>query len=69
MNRKLNAAAVLTALVICGTSFAAPATADEKSDAAPSSIYDFSVRDIDGKKVALSKYKGKAVLIVNVASK
>lgn len=32
-------------------------------------IYDFSVKDIDGKEVSLSKYKGKTLLIVNVASK
>jgi glutathione peroxidase len=32
-------------------------------------IYDFSVKDIDGNNVQLSKYKGKTVLIVNVASK
>jgi len=30
---------------------------------------DFTMKDIEGKDVALSKYKGKAVLIVNVASK
>ena len=33
------------------------------------SIYDFNVTDIDGKKVSMSKYKGKVFLIVNVASK
>ena len=33
------------------------------------SIHDFTMTDIDGKEVALSKYKGKVVLIVNVASK
>jgi len=32
------------------------------------SIYDFNVKDIDGKSVSLSKYKGKVLLIVNVAS-
>ncbi|XBI36097.1 hypothetical protein VPH35_121672 [Triticum aestivum] len=32
------------------------------------SIYDFTVKDIDGKNVSLSKFKGKALLIVNVAS-
>ncbi|KAM0918398.1 hypothetical protein ACQ4PT_008949 [Festuca glaucescens] len=32
------------------------------------SIYDFTVKDIDGKGIALSKFKGKALLIVNVAS-
>ncbi|MEZ5461714.1 glutathione peroxidase [Dokdonella sp.] len=31
--------------------------------------YDFSARDIDGKEQPLSKYKGEALLIVNVASK
>src|SRR5437660_10301804 len=30
---------------------------------------DFSVKDIDGKDVKLSDYKGKVVLMVNVASK
>jgi len=33
------------------------------------SIYDLTVTNIDGKKVSLSDYKGKALLIVNVASK
>ncbi len=31
-------------------------------------LYDFTVRSIDGKEVALSQFKGKKVLIVNVAS-
>ena len=32
------------------------------------SPYDFKVKDIDGKEVDLGKYKGKVVLVVNVAS-
>ena len=36
---------------------------------AGASIYDFTVKDIDGKEVALSTYKGDVLLIVNVASK
>jgi glutathione peroxidase len=32
-------------------------------------IYDFSVKDIHGKTVKLDAYKGKALLIVNTASK
>lgn len=32
-------------------------------------IYDFKVKDIDGNDVSMSKYKGKTLLIVNVASK
>lgn len=38
-------------------------------DKKPASVYDFTVNDIDGKPVDLSKYKGKVVMIVNVASK
>ncbi len=33
------------------------------------SIYDFSLKDIDHKEVPLSKYRGKVVLVVNVASR
>ncbi|MBI4976354.1 MAG: glutathione peroxidase [Spirochaetes bacterium] len=32
-------------------------------------IYDFTVKNIDGKEVSLADFKGKTVLIVNVASK
>lgn len=33
------------------------------------SVYDFQVKSIDGKDVPLSNYKGKALMIVNTASK
>ncbi len=33
------------------------------------SIYDIKVKDIDGKETSLAAYKGKTILIVNVASK
>jgi glutathione peroxidase len=33
-----------------------------------SSFYDFKVRSIDGETVSLGKYRGKVVLVVNVAS-
>lgn len=36
---------------------------------AASSIYDFAPSSIDGKPAPLSAYKGKVVLVVNVASK
>lgn len=36
---------------------------------APSTVYDFKVKDIEGKDFKLSKYKGKKLLIVNTASK
>ncbi|CAI0476305.1 unnamed protein product [Linum tenue] len=35
----------------------------------PESVYDFTVKDAKGNDVSLSFYKGKVVLIVNVASK
>ena len=35
----------------------------------PKSIYDYSVNTIDGDSISLSKYKGKKILIVNVASR
>jgi len=36
---------------------------------APSSVYEFKIKDIDGKNFNLKKYKGKKLLIVNTASK
>jgi glutathione peroxidase len=35
---------------------------------APATIYEFKMKDIDGKEVSLDKYKGKVLLVVNVAS-
>ncbi|XP_074582524.1 putative glutathione peroxidase 2 [Curcuma longa] len=35
----------------------------------PKSIYDFTVKDMKGNDVTLSSYRGKVLLIVNVASK
>jgi glutathione peroxidase len=36
---------------------------------APSSVYDFKLKNIDGQDFNLAKYRGKKVLIVNTASK
>lgn len=38
-------------------------------DATMNTIYDFTVKTIDGKETTLEDYKGKVMLIVNVASK
>jgi glutathione peroxidase len=38
------------------------------ADPAPSSVLDFTVKDINGKDVPLSEYKGKVLIIVNTAS-
>ena len=45
------------------------AAKEDKSDGPTvKSVYDFTVKDIDGKEVSLSKYKGGVLMIVNVAS-
>lgn len=46
------------------------ATSTDKTDAVKAkSIYDFTVKGNDGKDVALAKYRGRVMLVVNVASK
>jgi len=42
---------------------------ESQTDLKMKSIYDFTVKDIDGRDVKLERYKGKVVMIVNVASK
>ncbi len=42
---------------------------DNQKGATMKSVYDFTMKDIDGKDVKLEQFKGKAILIVNVASK
>ena len=45
------------------------ASAPENMAAPAKSLYDFTVKSLEGKPVALSAYKGKKVVILNVASK
>ena len=49
---------VLFLLVFAGMAFAAGKT-----------VYDFTMNSIDGQPVQLSSYKGKVLLLVNVASR
>jgi len=60
----------LLSLLLCA---AAPEGEKTESKAEGSetvkSIHDFTVQDIDGKEVSLADYKGKVLMIVNVASK
>lgn len=42
--------------------------ADEKGASKMKTVHDFKLEDIQGKEVELSKFKGKVVLLVNVAS-
>lgn len=41
----------------------------QEDEESTKSLYDFKVKSIEGEEVDLSKYKGKTVLLVNVASK
>ena len=43
-------------------------TVSRASDVQMASLYDFEAVTIDGKKAPMSDYKGKPVLILNVAS-
>ncbi|MBJ6111412.1 glutathione peroxidase [Hymenobacter sp. BT523] len=62
------AASALAFTVAKPTNPAAMTPANETAKPAPS-VYDFTVKSIDGKDVKLSQYKGKKLLIVNTASK
>lgn len=55
----------LTALVLSSVR----CFADEAAPPEANSALDFKAKDIDGNDVDLAKYKGKVVMIVNVASK
>lgn len=59
-------AAVALAAGTLAVTHTSEAAMDEKK---PASVLDFSVKDIDGKSVKLNKYKGKVLLVVNVASR
>jgi glutathione peroxidase len=39
------------------------------AEAGAASVYDFTLKNIDGKETSLGQYKGKVLLLVNVASK
>ncbi|UCS91553.1 glutathione peroxidase [Echinicola marina] len=47
----------------------AEALTENKEQSTEKSFYDFSMTTLDGEKIDFSQYKGKKVLIVNVASK
>ncbi|XP_065866721.1 probable glutathione peroxidase 2 [Euphorbia lathyris] len=44
-------------------------SSNRMAEQTPNSVYDFTVKDIRGNDANLSEYRGKVVLIVNVASK
>lgn len=43
--------------------------ASAKGEGAVTNLYSFTMKDIDGKNVSLADYRGKVLLLVNVASK
>lgn len=59
----------LTALLLAGIVAMAASPLSAADSKQPASALDFEVSTIDGETVDLEKYKGKVVLIVNVASK
>jgi glutathione peroxidase len=63
-----NPFALLVALAVLGLAVPLAAAADKKGDKVPA-VLAFKMKGIDGKEVDLSQYRGKVVLIVNVASK
>ena len=68
--RWLIAAALATGLAVVPTSTVGAARDDAKrTDTEAKSVLDFTLKDIDGKEVALKTYEGNVLLVVNVASK
>lgn len=57
---------VATALLL---SFSLLVTASESTTSAGANILNHTVKDIDGNEIDLEQYKGKVILLVNVASK
>jgi glutathione peroxidase len=66
MKRFVAAFAIASALMLSAAGIRAE---DKPATTQPTSVYDFTMSDIDGKPVNLADYKGKVLLIVNVASK
>jgi len=56
-------------LMLIGTAVGAWGVGRSLNGPGRSSIYDFTMKDIDGKNVNLAEFRGKVVLVVNVASR
>jgi glutathione peroxidase len=69
--RYLMAALLVVGIVLIACSRANTASQNPKTESSmnATSIYDFTLKSIDGKEVSLAEYKGKKMLLVNVASK
>ena len=70
MKRKI-ALIALAAIGAAGVSVVALSRANNTMEAATvaNSVYEFTMKDIDGKDTSLAQYRGKVLLLVNVASR
>ena len=66
MKSKLGA--LLTLLFVAATALNAGPGSELPKGGKQAMIYDFALKSIDGKEVPLSQYRGKTLLLVNVAS-
>jgi glutathione peroxidase len=57
-----------TALIVAVPDFFGVATLSQAAEKVPAAL-DYTMKSLDGKEVNLSKYQGKVILVVNVASK
>lgn len=60
---------VLIAMIIIAMKMSLISAQNQEKGKSMKSIYDFVVKDIDGNELKLEQFKGKVMLIVNVASK
>ena len=60
---------IMVAMATIGCNVESSMSYGAGSPASPGSIYQFKMKNIDGKDVPLENYKGKVLLVVNVASK
>jgi glutathione peroxidase len=60
---------IVLAVVAISFAFSKKDSVNETTAIDAKNIYEFKVNTIDGEEISLEKYKGKVVLIVNVASK
>lgn len=67
--KNLNLSIITTSLLILAFSNFSCTQERPKDAISKSSIYNYSFKSIDGKKIKLSEFNGKNILIVNVASK
>lgn len=68
MNKNIITILVLAAATFMLASFIKKYKKITPASNLPASIYDFEMKTLDGQTISLSKFKGKKMLIVNVAS-